>query len=367
MKVTAAVLHELGGELDLREVDLDPPGPDEVRVRVRATGVCASDVHVIDGGLPKPLPIVPGHEAAGVVAELGPGVDDLAVGDHVVLSILPWCGTCPACQRGERNACHWAGELASTGTLDGQATRLHLDGRPLHHFNGVSSWATQTVSPRSGVVKVPDAVPFTSAALLGCAVSTGVGAVRNAARVRPGETVAVLGCGGVGLSAVQGARMAGAGRVVAVDLDTDKLALARDLGATDVLDVSGGVDTAAALRELEPLGLDHVLECLGRPATIAAGWDAVGVGGQVTVCGISPPGSRLDLDAFGLISEKRLVGTYLGGVRTDVDVPALAADVLCGELDLDPMVEPIAFADLPDAVARLRRGGTLARRVVVLD
>lgn len=360
----AAVCTAVGGPLEVREVDLRAPGPSEVLVRISATGVCASDVHAIDGTLPKPMPMVPGHEAAGRVAALGHGVDDLEVDDHVVLTILSWCGRCPACVAGRRRACAWAGELAATGTVDGAETALSLDGAPLHHFTGVSSWAEYAVVPRTGIVRVPDDLPSSQAALLGCAVATGFGAVRTAARVRAGQSVAVIGCGGVGLNVVQAAVLAGAAPVLAVDRNPAALRMAAALGATHTLAADDGMPADVVILRVAPGGVDHCFEVLGRPTTVEAAWRATAAGGQTTVVGLLPVASSITLDAYPLISERRLVGTYLGGIEPARDLPDLAHAVLDGTISLAALIEEISIDELPAAVERLR-GGTVAARLVV--
>jgi Zn-dependent alcohol dehydrogenase len=362
----AAVCTAVGAPLQIREVELRPPAAGEVLVRIAATGVCASDVHILDGSLPKPMPIVPGHEAAGHVVAVGPDVDDLDVGDHVVLTILPWCGRCAACAAGHRRACAWTARLAGTGTLDGHATALRMDGEPLHHFTGVSSWAEYAVVPRSAAVRMPDELPAVHAALLGCAVATGFGAVRNAAGVRGGESVAVVGCGGVGLNVVQAAARAGAARVIAVDRNPAALRVAVELGATDALEADER-PADVLIRTVLTRGVDHCFEVLGRPATVEAAWRALAPGGQATVVGLLPAAATITLDAFELITEKRLVGTYLGGVEPERDLPALARDVLDGDIVLAPLVEEITLDALPEAVQRLRDGDVTARQVVRLD
>ncbi len=365
-RTRAWVLEAPGSDPVLTEVDLSPPGPEQVLVRIRATGVCASDVHVLDGRLPKPMPFVAGHEAAGEVVAVGAGVDDLAPGAHVVLSILPRCGRCAACTAGRANHCAWAADLAGTGTLDGTSTAWHLpDGRPLHHFNGVSSFAEHIVAPRSGVVEIDPALEFSQAALLGCAVATGVGAVRNAARVAAGDTVAVIGCGGVGLNVIQGARMAGASRIVAVDVDPAKLALAERLGATDTVDAARE-DVRTVVPQLVAGGVDHAFDAIGRPSALEDAFAITAAGGAAIAVGLYATDDRITLDAFPLIGERRLLGTYLGGVDPHVDVPALARDALEGRLELEGLIVERALEDLPAAIADLRAGRTLARQVLVL-
>lgn len=362
----AAVCHAVGRPLDIREVDLRAPGPDEVLVKIAATGVCASDLHILDGSLPKPLPIVPGHEAAGHVVALGDGVDGPAVGDHVVLTILPWCGACAVCRDGRRRMCTWAARLATTGTIDGYSTALTIDGAPLHHFTGVSSWAQYAVVPRTGAVPITAALPSSQAALLGCAVATGFGAVRNAASVQPGQSVAVIGCGGVGLTVVQAAARAGASPLIALDRNPRAVDIAEGLGASHAL-VVGDEAADRLIHQVTPHGVDHCFEVLGRPATVEAAWRATAAGGQTTVVGLLPSRSTVTLDAFPLITEKRLVGTYLGGTRPDTDLPALANAAVRNEISLAPLITEIGLDDLPAAVEALRRGAVTARLVVRLD
>lgn len=366
MRMCAAVCAAIGGPLQIRDVELRPPAPGEVLVRITATGVCASDVHIVDGRLPKPMPIVPGHEAAGRIAGLGTDVDGLAIDDPVVLTILPWCGVCVACVGGRRRACVWAASLAATGTLDGTATALSVDGAPVHHFNGVSSWAQYAVVPRTGAIRITPALPPAQAALLGCAVATGFGAVRNAAGVATGQSVAVIGCGGVGLNVVQAAALAGADPLIAVDRNPRALAVARTLGATATV-VAEGDPPDLAIRTIAPAGVDHCFEVLGHPAAVEAAWRATAAGGQTTVVGLLPASSSITLDAFDLIAEKRLVGTYLGGVDPERDLPALADAAASGGISLAPLVEEITLDQLPQAVDRLRAGTVTARLVVLLE
>ena len=367
MKTTAAVLHATGDPLELTGVELADPGPGQVLVRVRATGVCASDLHIVEGRLPKPLPIVPGHEAAGEVVGIGPGVGDLRVGAHVVLSILPRCLACPACRSGRTAHCTWGGELAATGTLDGTSTAWRLpDGTPLHHFNGVSSFSEHVVVPRSGAIEIDPVVPFAAAALLGCAVMTGVGAVRNAARVAPGQTVTVIGCGGVGLNVVQGARMAGAARIIAVDVDGAKLDLARRVGATDTVDARGR-DVPAEVMALVPGGVDHAFDAIGRPAALQDAYAMLAAAGTAVAVGLYALDDTITLPAFPLIGERRLVGTYMGGADPHVDIPLLAVDVLDGSLRSDELIVERPFAEVNDAIDDLRHGRSLARQVLTFE
>lgn len=364
METRAVECQEVGAPLQVRRLELQPPGPGEVLIDVLASGVCASDLHVVDGDLARPMPIVCGHEAAGDVVAVGEGVTVPAVGDRVVPTILPSCAACEACRDGRPRACRAANRMTVSGTMMDGTTRLSAPEGPVHHFTGLSLWADRAVVPASACAVIDRGIPATNAALLGCAVATGVGAVRNVARPEAGQTVAIVGCGGVGLAAVQGARLAGASRIVAVDVDDGRLALAGELGATDAVSAVGGT-ADDAVRSVLPKGADHVLECIGRPDTVGQAWRATRWGGQTTVVGLLPAGSTVHLDGFDLIGEKSLVGTYMGGMVPARDIPDLARMVARGELHVAPLVDEIALADVPAAVDHLRRGSQRARQVAV--
>ncbi len=365
MKTEAAVLWRPGEPVEILEVDLAPPRGGEVLVEIAACGVCASDLHVVDGDMPEPLPLVLGHEASGVVAEIGPGVDSLVPGDHVVLALVPACGLCPACLRGRPNFCDVGARMAATGTLADGTSRLSLNGTTLHHFNSVSSFADRAVVPASVAVKVRDDVPLDTVALVGCSVLTGCGAVLNTAAVPAGASVAVWGCGGVGLNIVQGARLAGAAKIVAVDLRPEKLELARTLGATDVVEAAPGVDVVAAVKDLTGGGPDYAFEAIGTESTIQQAWRAAGPRGTVVAVGIMPRGSSLAIDPWEFFAEKTLKGSFLGSANVREDVPRLVDLYVDGDLLLDELVERrIALADLPEAFERLRAGDALRQLVV---
>jgi S-(hydroxymethyl)glutathione dehydrogenase / alcohol dehydrogenase len=367
MKTQAAVLWEPGRPVEILEVDLAAPQEGEVLVRIAACGVCHSDLHVVDGHLPEPLPLVLGHEAAGVVEETGPGVRSLEPGDHVVLALVPSCGQCDECRRGRPNFCTLGTRMAAEGTLADGTSRLSLNGRMLHHFNSISAFAGYAVVPESAAVKIRDDVALDSAALVGCSVLTGYGAVANTAGVEEGATVAVWGCGGVGANVVQGARLAGASRIVAVDMRSEKLELARELGATDVVQAGEGVDAVAAVQEVTGGGPDYAFEAIGSERAIQEAWRATRAGGTVVVVGIMPRGSSLTIDPWQFMSEKTLKGTFLGSARIQEDVPRLVELYHSGELDLDRLVSrKLPLAELPDAFDRLR-AGDVVRQVVVFD
>lgn len=359
--IRAAVLHEFGQPLVVEELELDPPKAGEVLVRMVASGVCHSDLHVVHGVHPTDLPVVLGHEGAGVVEALGPGVTGLAEGDHVLLTWLPYCGHCRQCARGWPNRCEntaWYDSTMEDGTC-----RLHADGRLVHHYN-TSSFAQRSVVPARTAVKVDPELPLEELALIGCAVMTGVGAVLNTAGVRPGDTVAVVGCGGVGLNVVQGARIAGAGAIVAIDLVPAKLELARELGATDVVDAREH-DPVDTVHELVPGGVDHAFEALGRPDTIETVLALTGRGGQSILIGMAPPDARVGLDALTMTFEERCVrGSWYGSCVPLRDIPLLVELYRQGRLRLEPLITKCTLDDVNDAFRRMEAGET-ARSVIV--
>jgi alcohol dehydrogenase len=330
MRTRAAVLRELerprpwadSRPLEVVEVELDPPGPGELLVRVDAAGVCHSDLSVVDGTRPRPVPMALGHEAAGEVLEVGAGVRDVAVGDRVVLVFVPRCGSCAACAGGQPALCEAAATANAAGELLRGGRRLReLDGGELQHHLGVSGFAEHVVVDRGSAVVVGDDVPPETAALFGCALLTGAGAVLHTAAVRPGESVAVLGLGGVGLSAVLGARMAGAHPIVAVDPVPAKRELALELGASHALDVAGVVE---AVRELVPGGVDHAVEAVGAAAVLQDAWSMTRRGGTTVAAGLPHPSQELRIPAVQLVGEARtLKGSYMGSSVPQRDVPRL--------------------------------------------
>jgi S-(hydroxymethyl)glutathione dehydrogenase / alcohol dehydrogenase len=364
--MNAAVLTGPGKPFEVHEVDLAPPGPGEVLVKVAASGLCASDLNAIDGKRTLvPFPAVLGHEAAGTVVETGSGVTRLRPGDPVVLSIVPSCGSCASCARGRPNYCTTAAAAMDAGTLLDGTSRLSLNGQRLNHFLGVSSFAEYAVVPESGAVAVAKEMPLDRAALVSCAVLTGVGAVLNTAKVPAGARVAVFGCGGVGLNIVQGARIAGAERIVAVDVTADKLAMATRFGATDVVDARQS-DPVQAIRDLAG-GVDYAFEALGREETIRQAWRSLDVGGEVIVVGLMRHGATLTIDANPLVNEQGIRGCYFGSSVLRRDVPALVGRYLAGDLLLDELIsQRIGLDGLDGAFDRLRAGEG-ARNVLVFE
>ncbi|MGV0780535.1 zinc-binding dehydrogenase [Mycolicibacterium sp. XJ775] len=365
-RIQAAVLDG-NGTISIEHVDLAAPGPGEVRVRIAAAGVCHSDLHVTTGAWDVPAPVVLGHEGSGVVTAVGPGVDDLEPDDHVVLSWVPGCGECRACQAGRPAQCALVASVVATGgTLYDGTTRLSNDRGQIHHYLGVSSYAEQVVVPRSGAIKVRKDAPLEDIAIVGCAIATGVGAVRNTADVQPDSTVAVIGCGGVGLACVQGARLAGASRIVAVDVVAEKLSLARKLGATDTVDASAVEDVVVALREVLPDGYDYIFDAIGKIATTEQAIAALGLGGAAVIVGLPPAGERASFDPLALAeADQRILGSNYGSAVPERDIPQLVDEVMAGNLDLASMISARRpLAEAADALDDLAAGHALRQLLV---
>lgn len=334
MQIRAAVVHEQGAPLRVETLDLAPPGAGEVLVEVQAAGVCHSDLHATSGDWPMRVPLVPGHEGAGIVRGLGPGVSRVAAGDRVVLCWAPACGTCPPCQSGTPLLCDRLDKTTFRNRLPSGGTRLTLNGRDVAPFLGTACFATHSVVPESALVVVPDEVSFEALAAVGCAVVTGVGAVLNAVQVPPGSSAAVIGAGGVGLNVVQGARLARCARIIAIDRRDGPLALARDCGATDVGEA--GRPTPEVVRELTGgRGADFVFDTVGSPSSLQDALGAVRKGGTVVVTGLSRLDAKGEVPMFSFVMhEKRLVGSVYGSGRPLEDIRQLVDRHLAGSLKL---------------------------------
>jgi S-(hydroxymethyl)glutathione dehydrogenase / alcohol dehydrogenase len=368
MRVRAAVAHEPGAPLAVEQVLLEPPRAGEVLVRVAAAGVCHSDLHLADGHLGRRrFPIVLGHEGAGVVEAVGAGVDHVVPGDRVAFCFVPACGTCRACRAGRPNLCETAAAHSLTGTLLDGTTRLSLsDGEELKHFLFVSCFAERCVVPAAAAVALPPELPLWQSALLGCGVVTGVGAVRNAARVAAGESVCVIGCGGIGLQIVAAAKLVEAGSIIAVERDPGKRELALARGATHAVDASDG-DPVAAVLALAPGGVDHAFEAVGSPATIRLAWDVLRPGATAIVVGLSPVGAEVSLPALEFLLEKGLKGCYYGSANAAEELQLLARLVADGRFPVADVVSDLTDLDgIEAAFGRLRRGEG-ARTVAILD
>ena len=373
MKVRAAVLETIGlpapyaesRPLKIREVELDPPGAGELLIRVHAAGLCHSDLSVISGDRPRPVPMVLGHESAGEVVECGAGVTDLVPGDRVVLVFMPSCGGCLPCMEGRPALCEPGAASNGAGTLLSGARRLHLNGKPVNHHIGVSCFAEHAVVSRRSCVKLDSDLSYAEAALFGCAVLTGVGAVINTARVQAGSTVAVLGLGGVGFSAMLGALASGAREVVALDLSESKLALARELGATATVN-AGQPDAADQVRALTRGGVDYAFEMAGAIPALELAWRITRRGGSTVSAGLPHPDKRFQLPPVQLVAEERtLRGSYIGSAVPARDIPRYIDLYRRGKLPVDRLMgERLTLEDINRGFDRLATGQ--AMRDVVL-
>jgi alcohol dehydrogenase len=373
MKIRAAVLEAMGlpapyaqsRPLKIMEVELDPPGPGEVRVRVQAAGLCHSDLSVINGDRPRPLPMVIGHESAGEVLECGPGVSDLVPGDRVVMVFMPSCGGCLPCAEGRPALCEPGAASNGAGVLLGGGRRLRLNGKYVNHHVGVSCFAEQCVVSRRSCVKVDADLTPAEAALFGCAVLTGVGAVINTAKVSAGASVAVLGLGGVGFSALLAAAASGARELVAIDLSDSKLALARELGASATVNASDP-DAAEQVRALTKGGVDYAFEMAGAIPAMELAWKITRRGGSTVTAGLPHPDKRFALPPVQMVAEERtLRGSYIGSAVPARDIPRYIDMYRRGQLPVDRLMgERLALDDINRGLDRLATGQ--AMRDVVL-
>ncbi len=365
MKARAAILFEVGKKLEIHEVDVQGPQAGEVLIRMAAAGVCHTDRHVMTGHVTAPLPAVLGHEGAGVVEDVGAAVTSVKRGDHVIPLWRLSCGLCEYCSDGRPALCNEGMQIRSTGCLLDGTTRLSLGEVPIKHFCGVSSFAECAVVPERAVLRIPDDLPLDCAALLGCAVVSGVGAVVNAARVRPGSSVAVFGTGGVGLNVVQGAALAGAETIIAVDRVPQKLEWARRFGATHAVDARQG-DPVAEVRALTGgRGVNYAFEVIGEPAVMRQAYDSLAKRGMCVVLGVTPPTAEVRVPSMSLVFEERvLTGSIYGAGAPRVEIPKLIALYRAGRLKLDELLtRRYPFAQVNEAYEALERG-EVARSVV---
>jgi S-(hydroxymethyl)glutathione dehydrogenase/alcohol dehydrogenase len=364
MKIEAAVFREPGRQLEVEELELEEPRGDEVLVRLDASGICRSDLSLADGKWPAPLPMVLGHEGAGTIEAVGDGVDDARVGEDVVLTFTPACGRCRFCLQGRVNLCLQAARCMDDGVLPDGTTRLSHNGHRVHHLALVSSFATYAVVPANAAIAVPAGLDPALTCLLGCGVLTGVIAVTRRANVRPGESVAVFACGGVGLSAVLGASLVSAHPIVAVDPVPAKRELALRVGATHAIDPDAE-DAVGAIRRIVPDGVDHAFEAVGIPAVAEQAFAATRTGGTTVLIGQPALGTSLALPVYDWTQfEHDVLGTHIGGATPALDIPALAALFAAGRLELEPLVtHRFPLARIGEAFETARSGG--AGRVVL--
>jgi S-(hydroxymethyl)glutathione dehydrogenase/alcohol dehydrogenase len=360
----AAVMRGVGQPLTIESVQVSAPIRHEVVVDVVATGLCHSDLRFLEGSFPHHLPTILGHEAAGVVREVGSEVTEVAPGDHVVMSLSVFCGDCARCRAGDPHLC--LGQDATRRSSE-DPPRLSMNGEPVFQFLDLSSFAETMLVHENALVAIDRRVPLDRAAVLGCGVATGLGAVFNTAGVQPGESVAVIGCGGVGLSAIQGARIAGAAPVIAIDPVAGKLELAKSLGATDVVDARGEDTVGDVVRLTAGSGVDHVIEAVGNTGTIRQGFLMSRRGGTTTVVGLVPAGSEIEIPSDALFYERRLQGSVMGSNDFKRDTPRYVDMYLDGRLDLDAMVtRKLSLDEINDGFDLMKQGASV-RSIVVFD
>lgn len=364
----AALLVEYGRDLAIEEVAIDDPKAHEVMVRIRATGLCHSDFSAAEGKVGVPLMTVLGHEAAGIVEKVGPSVSKVRPGDRVILSWKPSCGRCFYCHDSHPTLCEGHQAANRDGTLWDGTYRLSARSQKVHHYACVSSFAEFAVVPEYGCMKIGDDIPFEVAALVGCAVTTGFGAAVNDARVRPGSTVAVIGVGGVGINAIQASALAGAERIIAVDINREKESVARAFGATHFVDSRDG-DLVEAIRSLtKGRGVDSAIECTGRPAVIAAAYQAVRPAGRLAMVGLPHGDEQVSLPGYAMVSGQRsIVGSFYGGGVTERDFGLIFDLYRAGRFEIDRQIGArLPLARINEGFEMLRKG-VLARSVVVFD
>jgi S-(hydroxymethyl)glutathione dehydrogenase/alcohol dehydrogenase len=358
----AAVFHGPHQPLTIENVDVDKPIGREVLVKTVASGVCHSDLHFVDGYYSLPaLPAILGHEAAGIVEAVGPQVMEFQPGDHVIACLSVFCGACDYCLTGRTHLCSTRPVRAK-----GEPPKYTWNGQPVAQFANLSSYAEQMLVHENGLVKIDNEMPLDRAALIGCGVTTGVGAALNTAKVEPGSTVAVFGTGGVGLSAIQGARIAGARMIIAVDVHEHKLAKARELGATHIVDASSH-DPVKAIRDMTGGGVDYSFEAIGLKVAAEQCFDCIRPGGTATIIGMIPVGQKIELDGAVFLREKKIQGSSMGSNRFKVDMPKYIDFYRQGRLKLDEMITRRGKLDDVNEAFRAMKAGEVARTVLMFD
>jgi S-(hydroxymethyl)glutathione dehydrogenase/alcohol dehydrogenase len=373
----AAVFYGPNQPLKIEQVDIDDPREHEVLVRTAASGVCHSDLHFVEGLYPHPAPAILGHEAAGVVEKVGSAVTYLKPGDHVISCPSVFCGYCEECMSGHPNRCS---NRAATQRAKNEKPRMSKGGQPVRQFADLSTYAEKMLVHENALVKITHDIPLDRAALIGCGVTTGVGAVLNTAKIEPGSTVAVFGCGGVGISAIQGARIAGARMIIAVDQFESKLAMARRFGATHTIDAS----QADAVEEIQKLtstsagemviegfgksgGVDYTFEAVGLKKLAEQCFEAIKPGGTATIIGMIPVGQKVELDGPKFLTERKIQGTMMGGNRFRIDMPRYIDYYLQGRLNLDDMISKRARLENVNEAFESMKKGEVARTVLMFD
>lgn len=376
MKTRAAVLYEMGhpapyaqsNPLVIEELELAGPGAGEVLVELTGAGLCHSDLSVIDGSRPRVMPMVMGHEAAGIVRDVGENVHSLQVGDHVVFSFMPICGHCVPCVSGRGALCENGAQANGAGTLLSGAKHFSIGGEVLNHHLGVSAFSQFTVAAQESLVKIDDDIPAEIAAVFGCAVMTGVGAVFNTAQVAPGYSVAVFGMGGVGLSAIMGAKAAGAYPVIAVDLLDDKLALARDVGASHTVN-AGANDAVEAIHEITKGGAQYSFESVGSERVLVQAYEATARGGTTVTIGLPHPSKMFAISAVSIVGQERTIkGSYMGSSVPRRDIPRYINMYKAGLLPVDKLhTHTLKLGDINAGFDRLARAQAVRQVITFVD
>ena len=359
----AAIFHAPHEPLTIEEVDIDAPMSREILVRTVASGVCHSDLHFVEGLYPMASPAVLGHEAAGIVEAVGDQVTYVKPGDHVIACLSVFCGSCEQCTTGHPNRC----TNPDNQRAPSQPPKLSQGGSPVYQFANIAGYAEKLLLHEHAVVKIREDIPLDKAALIGCGVMTGVGAVMNTAKVAPGSTVAVFGAGGIGLSVIQGARIAGARKIIAVDMVESKLATAKQFGATHIVDASSR-DAVQAVKDITDGGVDYSFEAIGLKKTAEQSFECLGTGGVATIIGMIPFGTKIELDGWSFLQgEKRIQGSMMGSNRFRVDMPRYIDFYEQGRLKLDEMISKKGrLEDVNDAF-RAMKAGEVARTVLMFD
>ncbi|WP_028358059.1 zinc-dependent alcohol dehydrogenase family protein [Brackiella oedipodis] len=375
MKTKAAVLHEMAlskpyahsQPLRIQELELDPPGPNEVLIKIGAAGLCHSDLSVINGSRPRPLPMALGHEAAGEIIEVGSGVKGFEPGDHVVCVFVPSCGHCLPCRKGRPALCEPGAQANAKGEMLDGGIRLHDHGDDIKHHIGVSGFAQYAVVSENSIVKVDPSIPFEKLAVFGCAVITGVGAVVNTAKIEAGSTVAVVGLGGVGLAAVLGAIMAGASQVIALDVNAQKLQLAQELGATACFNVTQD-DVLERIQALTPGGVDYAIETAGVVTALEMAYAITCIGGTTVTAGLPDPKEKFAVQQVSLTAQERTIkGSYVGSCVPMRDIPRFIELYKQGRLPVDKLItDVLKLEDINEGFDRLDQGQA-ARLIVTMD
>jgi S-(hydroxymethyl)glutathione dehydrogenase / alcohol dehydrogenase len=359
----AAVFHGPKQPLSIEDVELDKPQDREVLIKTVASGVCHSDLHFVDGFYPYPAPAVLGHEAAGIIEEVGKQVTYVKPGDHVICCLSVFCGNCESCMSGHPNRCS---NKAATQRRPQDKPRISQKGKPINQFLDISSYCEKMLLHENAVVKIREDLPLDRAALIGCGVTTGVGAVLNTAKIEPGSTVAVFGAGGVGLAAIQGARIAGARKIIAVDMFEGKLAMARRLGATDTVDASAS-DPVDEVRKLTGGGVDYSFEAIGLKKVAEQAFNSLKSGGTATVIGMIPVGQKVEIDGYMFLTERKLQGSNMGSNRFRIDMPRYIDFYMQGRLNLDDMISRRGKLEDVNEAFRAMKAGEVARTVLMFN